>query len=107
LPIRRTVQYAVQIARGLAAAHDRGVVHRDLKPENVFRCADGGVKILDFGLAKLTESAPAAVGLSLLPTRAPDTAPGLVLGTVGYMAPEQVRGTVADHRADVFAFGAV
>ncbi|MEQ1575486.1 MAG: protein kinase, partial [Vicinamibacterales bacterium] len=107
LPLRKTLEYAVQIAHGLAAAHDKGIVHRDLKPDNVFITADGRVKILDFGLAKLTETEPAAVGASMLPTSPPGTLAGMVLGTVGYMAPEQVRGLVADHRADIFAFGAV
>jgi non-specific serine/threonine protein kinase len=100
---RQAVDYAGQIARGLAAAHDKGVTHRDLKPDNVFVTNDGQVKILDFGLARLAE-APAASALSALPTRE-QTAPGTVLGTSGYMAPEQVRGVPADHRADIFALG--
>jgi Tol biopolymer transport system component len=105
LPVRRAVEYATQIARGLAAAHEKGIVHRDLKPENVFVTADGRVKILDFGLAKLTAAEPVLAGVSELPTLSPPTTPGVVLGTVGYMAPEQVRGEVADHRADIFALG--
>jgi non-specific serine/threonine protein kinase len=100
---RQAVDYASQIARGLAAAHDKGVTHRDLKPDNVFVTADGQVKILDFGLARLAE-APADSVLSALPTRE-QTRPGTILGTSGYMAPEQVRGMPADHRADVFALG--
>src|SRR6185503_10474918 len=100
---RQAVDYAGQIARGLAAAHDKGVTHRDLKPDNVFVTTDGQVKILDFGLARLAE-APAASALSALPTRE-QTAPGTILGTSGYMAPEQVRGLPADHRADIFALG--
>ena len=100
---RQAVDYAGQIARGLAAAHDKGVTHRDLKPDNVFVTNDGQVKILDFGLARLAE-APEASALSALPTRE-QTAPGTVLGTSGYMAPEQVRGLPADHRADIFALG--
>jgi len=107
LPVRRAVEYAAQIAHGLAAAHEKGIVHRDLKPENVFATANGRVKIFDFGLAKLTEAAPALAGLSQAPTLSPPTTPGMVLGTVGYMAPEQVRGEPADHRADIFALGAM
>ncbi|HLG57991.1 MAG TPA: protein kinase [Vicinamibacterales bacterium] len=107
MPVRKAIEYAVQIARGLAAAHERGIVHRDLKPENVFVTSDGHVKILDFGLAKLVDPEPAFAGGSMLPTTPPPTTPGVVLGTVGYMAPEQVRGLPADHRADIFAFGAL
>jgi serine/threonine protein kinase len=102
LPVRRAVEIAVQIARGLAAAHDKGLVHRDLKPENVFLLGDGQVKILDFGLAKAIGDAPAPEHETLAATD-----PGTVLGTVGYMAPEQVRGQPADARADLFALGAV
>jgi TolB-like protein len=103
LPLPKAVDHGVQIARGLAAAHDRGIVHRDLKPENLFVTRDGQVKILDFGLAKLAP--PAAGGLaSEAPTR---TSPGIVLGTAGYMAPEQVRGEEVGPAADVFALGAV
>src|SRR5262245_56975153 len=105
---RRAIEYGVQIARGLAAAHDRGIVHRDLKPENVFVASDGHVKILDFGLAKLTQLEPAlAGGVTDGPTKMVDTSPGTLLGTMGYMAPEQVRGQTVDHRADVFALGAI
>jgi Tol biopolymer transport system component len=107
LPARKAVDYAVQIAHGLATAHDRGIVHRDLKPENVFVDSTSHIKILDFGLAKLVEREPAIAGMSALPTAAPDTTPGVVLGTIGYMSPEQVRGQTADHRADIFALGAV
>ncbi len=107
LPVRQALQIAVQITRGLAAAHAGGIVHRDLKPENVFVNADGVVKILDFGLAKHVPS-PAidqVETLSRLP--AGPTEPGRVLGTVAYMAPEQARGETVDHRADIFALGVV
>jgi serine/threonine protein kinase len=106
LPVRKAVEYAVQICHGLAAAHDKGITHRDLKPENIFLTTDGRVKILDFGLAKLTHAETPLANMSALPTASP-TAPGLVLGTLGYMAPEQVRGLPADHRSDLFAFGAI
>jgi eukaryotic-like serine/threonine-protein kinase len=106
LPPRRAIEFAIQIARGLAAAHDRGIVHRDLKPENVFVTSDGRIKILDFGLAKLTEVARGAPSVTAM-TAPPATIPGIVMGTIGYMAPEQVRGLTADHRADIFALGAI
>jgi serine/threonine protein kinase len=105
LPVRKAIDVAVQVARGLAAAHDRGVVHRDLKPENLFLVKDGQVKILDFGLARQT--APAGSGSGATETVAAMTDPGTVMGTVGYMAPEQVRGGSVDARTDLFAFGAV
>src|SRR5581483_11337729 len=103
---RKAVDFALQMARGLAAAHVRGIVHRDLKPENVFITKDGRLKILDFGLAKLVQ--PRGNG-----THSHSAAPfvqtnsGVVMGTVGYMAPEQVRGEETDHRADIFAFGVI
>jgi Tol biopolymer transport system component len=106
LGARRSIEYALLIARGLAGAHDKGIIHRDLKPENVFVTRDGGVKVLDFGLA-LQKPAAAAVGTDVTLTSPIQTAAGLVMGTVGYMAPEQVRGLPADHRSDIFAFGAV
>src|SRR5207237_1995260 len=100
LPVRKALDYGVQIARALGAAHERGIVHRDLKPGNVFVAGDGHVKVLDFGLARNTAAADA--GLTMTGTR-----PGMVMGTVGYMAPEQARGLAVDHRADIFAFGCV
>jgi Tol biopolymer transport system component len=103
LPLRKTVDYGVQMANGLAAAHEKGIVHRDLKPDNIFITRDGRVKILDFGLAK-----PAAQSGGNTATLAgPATMPGVVLGTAGYMAPEQVRGQAADPRSDIFSFGAI
>ena len=112
LTARKAVEYGVQIAQGLAAAHDKGIVHRDLKPDNVFITSDGRVKILDFGLAKLTQPDAAASGMSVLPTtpaftQVANTAAGVVMGTIGYMAPEQVRGAASDHRTDIFALGVV
>jgi len=106
LPARKAIDYGIQTARGLAAAHEKGIVHRDLKPDNLFVTKDGRIKILDFGLAKLTDAntAPANGPTVSLRER---TEPGVVLGTVGYMSPEQVRGKAADHRADIFAFGAI
>ncbi|HUX67823.1 MAG TPA: protein kinase, partial [Terriglobales bacterium] len=109
LPQRKALDYAHQIARGLAAAHAKGIVHRDLKPDNLFCCDDGRVKILDFGLAKAVEAAGAEERTTAAPAGgAPvDTAAGVVLGTLGYMAPEQARGLAADARADIFSLGAV
>jgi len=106
IPVRKAIEYATQIAHGLAAAHDKGIVHRDLKPENIFITDDGRPKILDFGLAKLHSAEGTDGGASDRSTML-GTDPGLVLGTAGYMAPEQVRGLPADHRTDIFAFGCV
>ena len=106
-PVREAIEYAVQMAHGLAAAHDKHIVHRDLKPDNIFITTDGRVKILDFGLAKLTEQEPAGGVGSVVSTNPPGTQPGMVLGTLAYMSPEQARGIPADHRSDVFSFGAV
>src|SRR6202161_3654788 len=105
IPLRNAIDYGVQIARGLAAAHEKGIVHRDLKPENLFLTRDGRVKILDFGLARLLPQR-GEVELNAL-TMSDLSDPGAVMGTVGYMSPEQVRGKPADHRADIFAFGAM
>jgi serine/threonine protein kinase/tetratricopeptide (TPR) repeat protein len=105
LTIEKAVEYARSIADGLAAAHDSGVIHRDLKPENVFLTTDGRIKILDFGLAK--RKLPEAVLTTKTPTETLGTTPGGLIGTVAYMAPEQVQGQKVDHRSDIFAFGVV
>ena len=104
---RKAIEYAQQVAAGLAAAHEKGIVHRDLKPENLFVTKDGRVKILDFGLAKLKPQKLAGGVDSEAATLKPLTNPGVILGTVGYMSPEQVRGHDTDHRSDIFSFGMI
>ena len=104
LPQRKALDYAQQLARGLAAAHEKNITHRDMKPENIFITRDERVKILDFGLAKLTQKEES---LSIAPTTPAATIPGTVLGTAGYMSPEQVVGAAADHRSDIFSFGTI
>jgi Tol biopolymer transport system component/predicted Ser/Thr protein kinase len=105
LPQRKGLDLAAQIADGLAKAHAAGIVHRDLKPENIMVSKDGFAKILDFGLAKLTQ--PAEQDVSDIPTAAPATTPGMIMGTVGYMSPEQAAGQAVDYRSDQFSFGAI
>ncbi len=106
LPARKAIDYAGQVARGLAAAHQKGIVHRDLKPENLFVTDDGRVKILDFGLAKLLVPETGGSSMTEAPTLV-ETGAGVVVGTVGYMSPEQVRGQPLDHRSDIFSFGSI
>jgi eukaryotic-like serine/threonine-protein kinase len=103
---KQAVDYALQVVKGLSAAHEKGIVHRDLKPENVFVSKDGHVKILDFGLAKKIEAVSPQEQTSA-PTGSGHTEPGTVMGTAGYMSPEQVKGLAVDHRSDIFSFGAI
>jgi serine/threonine protein kinase len=105
ITVRKSLDYALNIAHGLAAAHEKGIIHRDLKPENLFLTKDGRVKILDFGLAKLTQAEPGAH--TSLPTATHGTEAGVVLGTAGYMSPEQVRGQSLDARSDIFSLGVI
>jgi serine/threonine protein kinase len=107
LPVRKAVELGAHIANGLAAAHERGIVHRDLKPENLFLTTDGRVKILDFGLARVVPRVPGGDAKTLSSAPEGGTSPGALLGTVGYLAPEQVRGLPADRRSDIFSFGCV
>ena len=104
---RKAIDYALQIAHGLSAAHQKAIIHRDLKPENLFVTKDGRVKILDFGLAKLSGAGDGGQPQTEIPTRRVNTDPGVVMGTIGYMSPEQLRGKPADHRSDIFSFGAI
>ena len=107
LPLRKALDLGLQIVRGLAAAHEKGIVHRDIKPENILVVVDGRVKILDFGLAKLSGEIFGGESQTEVATRKVKTDPGTVMGTIGYMSPEQLRGQNADARSDIFSFGAV
>jgi eukaryotic-like serine/threonine-protein kinase len=106
IPLRKSMEYALGVAQGLAAGHSKGIIHRDIKPENIFLTRDGRVKILDFGLAKLVQTG-SANDLETILSREQGTTPGMVLGTVGYMSPEQVRGEPVEATSDIFSFGTV
>src|SRR5262249_48029122 len=107
LPLRKALDYALQIARALAVAPEKGIGHRDLKTENLFVTSDGRIKILDFGLARVARPEASEGSQTSSPTASPATEPGVVLGTLGYMSPEQVRGWPLDARTDIFSFGAI
>jgi serine/threonine protein kinase len=107
IPVRKAISYATEIAEGLSAAHSKGIIHRDLKPENIFISAASRTKVLDFGLARVTAGLPQSGDDSATLATTPQTEPGVVMGTAGYMSPEQVRGSPVDHRSDIFSFGAV
>ena len=106
LGARKATEYATQLAHGLSAAHDTGIIHRDLKPDNIFITKDDRLKILDFGLAKLVQTSDTEVQTDVATVKA-YTNPGTVMGTAGYMSPEQVRGEGVDHRSDIFSFGSI
>jgi TolB-like protein len=106
IPQKQSVDFALQVARGLSAAHGKGIVHRDLKPENLFVSRDGHLKILDFGLVKRVDTVPSSRDVSVA-TVSGHTEPGTILGTAGYMSPEQVKGLPVDHRSDIFSFGTI
>lgn len=107
LPLRKAIDYSLQIAHGLSAAHEKGIIHRDIKPENIFITKEGRIKILDFGLAKLTQPEVTESKVTEAATRSHQTDTGVVMGTVLYMSPEQVRGEKVDHRSDIFGFGTI
>src|SRR2546426_2827737 len=109
IPWRKAVEIGTAVAEGLAAAHSKGIIHRDIKPENIFLTSDGRVKVLDFGLARVTRPGVAvnAAGLDDAETQVANTTPGIVVGTMGYMSPEQLRGEAVDGRSDIFSLGCV